>query len=153
MTTSEIPCNIYQLRVVLRGISPLIWRRLLVCSETTLAQLHTILQVVFAWSDEHLHSFHIHGREYGSSGASTRGVLLRDLGLHRGERFRYVYDFGATGSVISVSKRSCLWHCDGSIRCVSEANEQRPRRTAGAPGAIWSGLISSACIRRWRRWG
>lgn len=100
MTTSEIPCNIYQLRVVLRGISPLMWRRLLVCSETTLAQLHTILQVVFAWSDEHLHGFHIHGREYGSSGASTRGVLLHDLGLHRGERFRYVYDFGAN------------WECD-----------------------------------------
>jgi len=100
MTASTTPCNIYQLRVVLRGISPLIWRRLLVRSETTLAQLHTMLQVVFAWSDEHLHSFHIHGREYGSSGASTRGVLLRDLGLHRGERFRYVYDFGA------------YWECD-----------------------------------------
>jgi hypothetical protein len=90
MTTSAPPCNIYQLRVVLRGISPLIWRRLLVRSETTLAQLHTILQVVFAWSDEHLHSFYIHGREYGSSGASTGDVLLHDLGLHRGERFRYV---------------------------------------------------------------
>jgi pRiA4b ORF-3-like protein len=94
------PPSIYQLRVVLRGISPLIWRRLLVRSETTLAQLHTILQIVFAWSDEHLHSFHIHGREYGSSGAPTRGVRLRALCLHRGERFRYVYDFGA------------YWECD-----------------------------------------
>ena len=55
---------------------------------------------MFAWSNEHLHSFYIHGREYGSSGALTRGVLLRDLGLHRGERFRYVYDFGAH------------WECD-----------------------------------------
>ena len=45
---------------------------------------------MFAWSDKHLHSFHIHDREYGSSGASTRSVLLRDLGLRRGERFRYV---------------------------------------------------------------
>jgi len=100
MTTAATPCHIYQLRVVLRGISPLIWRRLLVRSETTLAQLHTILQVVLAWSDEHLHSFHIHGREYGSSGAPTREVRLRDFCLHRGERFRYVYDFGAH------------WECD-----------------------------------------
>jgi Plasmid pRiA4b ORF-3-like protein len=100
MTVSATPCNIYQLRVILRGISPLIWRRLLVHSETTLAQLHTILQVVFAWSDKHLHSFHIHGREYGSSGASTRAVRLRAFCLHRGERFRYVYDFGA------------YWECD-----------------------------------------
>jgi hypothetical protein len=69
-------------------------------SETTLAHLHTLLQILFAWSDEHLHSFHIHGREYGSSGAPTRGVRLRDFCLHRGERFRYVYDFGV------------YWKCD-----------------------------------------
>jgi hypothetical protein len=31
-------------------------------SETSLAHLHTILQILFAWSDEHLHSFHIHGK-------------------------------------------------------------------------------------------
>lgn len=100
MTTSATPLNIYQLRVVLRGISPLVWRRLLVHSETTLAQLHTILQIVFAWSDEHLHSFYIHGREYGSSGANTHQMRLSSLWLHRGERFRYVYDFGA------------YWECD-----------------------------------------
>jgi hypothetical protein len=95
MTTTATPLSLYQLRIVLRSISPLIWRRVLVPSHTTLAHLHTILQLLFAWSDEHLHSFHIHGREYGSSGAPTHGVLLRDLCLHRGERFRYVYDFGA----------------------------------------------------------
>jgi len=100
MTTTATPLSIYQLRIVLRGISPLIWRRVLLHSTTTLAHLHAILQILFAWSDEHLHSFHIHGREYGSNGASTRGIVLRDLGLHRGERFRYVYDFGA------------YWECD-----------------------------------------
>ncbi len=94
------PLSIYQLRIVLRGISPLVWRRVLLHSTTTLAHLHAILQILFAWSDEHLHSFHIHGREYGSNGASTRGIVLRDLDLHRGERFRYVYDFGA------------YWECD-----------------------------------------
>ncbi len=88
MTASATPCNIDQLRIALRSISPLIWRRLLVRSETTLAQFHTVLQVVLAWSDEHLHSFHIHGRAYGSSGASTRSVLLCAVDLHRGERFR-----------------------------------------------------------------
>ena len=38
--------DIYQLRIVLRGISPLIWRRLLVRSDTTLAQLHLMLQII-----------------------------------------------------------------------------------------------------------
>jgi hypothetical protein len=92
--------DIYQLRIVLRSISPLIWRRVLVWSTMTLAHLHTLLQIVFAWSDEHLHSFSIHGREYGSNEASTRDLQLRDLRLHCGERFRYVYDFGA------------YWACD-----------------------------------------
>ena len=42
---------IYQLKVVLAGISPMIWRRLQVRSDTTLAELHYILQIVFGWSD------------------------------------------------------------------------------------------------------
>ena len=33
---------IYQLRVVVRGISPLIWRRLLVPADTTIAGLHQV---------------------------------------------------------------------------------------------------------------
>src|SRR5947209_15549346 len=53
---------VYQRRVVLRGISPLIWRRLLVRSESTVADVHRTLQVAFGWSDEHLHRFVIHGR-------------------------------------------------------------------------------------------
>src|SRR6266571_3424364 len=120
MTTSSPPLSIYQLRIVLRDISPLIWRRVLVHSEATLAHLHAILQILFAWSDEHLHSFYVHGREYGSSGAPTHAVLLRDLCLHRGERFRYVYDFGA------------YWECD--IRL--EALLPRAPRDASIPCAL-----------------
>lgn len=100
MTTSSTLLSIYQLRIVLRGISPLIWRRVLVPRDTTLTYLHAILQILFAWSDEHVHSFYVHGREYGSTGAQTSQVLLRDLCLHRGEQCRYVYDFGA------------YWECD-----------------------------------------
>jgi hypothetical protein len=40
MTSTATPLSIYQLRIVLRGISPLIWRRVLVPSKTTLAHLH-----------------------------------------------------------------------------------------------------------------
>jgi hypothetical protein len=58
---------ILQLRAVLRGISPLIWRRLLVPSDTSIAQLHDVLQVAFGWEDVHLHRFEIRGREYGLS--------------------------------------------------------------------------------------
>jgi hypothetical protein len=94
--------QIYQLRVVLREISPpLIWRRLLVCSDSTVAQLHEVLQNAFGWDDEHLNRFEIRGREYsvyrdgsGMIGIDATKVRLCDLKLRRLERFVYEYDFG-----------------------------------------------------------
>jgi hypothetical protein len=92
---------ILQLRAVLRGVSPLIWRRLLVPSDASIAQLHEILQVAFGWEDMHLHRFDIRGREYGLNregglffDADARKVRISDLTLRRMERFTYEYDFG-----------------------------------------------------------
>jgi Plasmid pRiA4b ORF-3-like protein len=92
--------DIYQLRVVLLGISPIIWRRLLVRSDSTIADLHHTLQITFGWSDDHLHRFLIHGRQYGVAyiGGITfrddpRRIKLSDLGLRIKEKFFYEYDF------------------------------------------------------------
>jgi Plasmid pRiA4b ORF-3-like protein len=78
--------QIYQLRAVLRGISPLIWRRLLVRSDSTVARLHAVLQIAFGWDDEHLNRFEIRGREYavyrdggGMIGIDARVVRLCTL--------------------------------------------------------------------------
>jgi len=49
------PATVYQLRIRLDRISPLIWRRLLVTDATTIAELHIIIQIAFGWSDSHLH--------------------------------------------------------------------------------------------------
>ena len=67
---------IYQLRLVLAGISPIIWRRLLVSSETTIAQLHPYVQICFDWRGEHLHRFRIHGKDYGF--ADLGGISFDD---------------------------------------------------------------------------
>ena len=89
------PSFTYQLRIVLRDVSPLIWRRLLVPNNIDLARLSRILQILFSWSGEHLHCFHIHGQDYGtayagavSSGNDPRQVRLSDFHLHRRERWR-----------------------------------------------------------------
>ncbi len=42
------------LRIWIRRISPQIWRRLLVRSDSTIAELHDTLQIAFGWMDEHL---------------------------------------------------------------------------------------------------
>jgi hypothetical protein len=85
---------VYQLRVVLRGVSPLIWRRLLVRSDSTVADLHATLQIALGWSGEHLHRFVIQGRQYRHDGyIDPRRVRLAALGLRIRERFLYEYDF------------------------------------------------------------
>jgi hypothetical protein len=65
----ETRIEVYRLHVWLCRISPMIWRRLLVRSDSTIADLHYTLQTAFGWSDEHLHRFHIHGQDYGVSRA------------------------------------------------------------------------------------
>jgi Plasmid pRiA4b ORF-3-like protein len=86
--------TVNRLRVVLRGISPLIWRRLLVPAQDSIADLQAVLQIAFGWDGTHLHRFVIHGREYGSEGwQNPRAARLGDLGLRVGERFLYEYDF------------------------------------------------------------
>lgn len=92
--------SVYQFRVVLRHVSPMVWRRLLVQSDTTLAQLHRILQVTMGWEDVHRHHFRIHGRDYGNSIGATcvaarHAVTLASFRLRPGERFAYLYDFHA----------------------------------------------------------
>ncbi len=45
----------------------MIWRRLRLSEYTTLADLHSIIQVTMGWDDEYLHQFHIEGKDYGIS--------------------------------------------------------------------------------------
>jgi len=78
----ELPNTVVcQLKITLRGISPLIWRRLLVHAETSVVDLHYILQLVLGWTDSHLHRFLIHSKEYSSKEYSIAydGGMARDL--------------------------------------------------------------------------
>lgn len=91
----------YQLRVTLRDISPLVWHRLLVRSDTTIAQLHAVLQIAMGWEDVHLQQFRIHGKAYGvyredgmTFADNSHTVRLAHFRLRRGERFVYEYDMG-----------------------------------------------------------
>jgi len=91
---------IYQFWVVLEGISPLIWRRLLAPDDYSIADLHFILQIAFDWDDWNLHRFFIHGKDYGiyhSGGMSFSDdpyqVRLADFKFRKGEKFLYEYDF------------------------------------------------------------
>ena len=54
-----------QIKVMLNGTGPPIWRRFLVLSDITLRNLHQVLQVVMGWTNSHLYQFAVRGRRYG----------------------------------------------------------------------------------------
>ena len=93
--------TVYQIKVSLRGISPMIWRRLLVSDDLTLYGLHRVIQIAFSWEDYHLHAFKLHGRRYSTMWTGERHrdangheITLADLRLRLRQRILYEYDFG-----------------------------------------------------------
>jgi Plasmid pRiA4b ORF-3-like protein len=100
MSDSE-QITIYQLKIFILGISPMIWRRFKVHSDSTIADLHYVVQIVMGWTDSHLHRFVIHGKDYGIAqiggiwfADDPNKVKLADFGWRVKERFVSQYDFG-----------------------------------------------------------
>ena len=111
----------YQLRIHLRGISPPIWRRVLIAAESTISDLHDIIQLSMGWSDEHVHRFVIRGREYGvprqggiGFEPGSHGLALEAFGFRVHERFVYEYDL------------HCAWLHDIRIEKILTATERQP---------------------------
>src|SRR3954454_9447596 len=81
---SDVNRNVVSLKVTLRDTKPPVWRRLLVPGETTLGDLHRTIQAAMAWSDYHLHTFDIEGRQFGDPrlidyAADENPITLNDL--------------------------------------------------------------------------
>lgn len=79
----------------------MVWRRLLVRSDSTIADLHYTLQIAIGWCDVHLNRFHIHGKDFGvyhdggmGFADNPKQVPLSVFGFRARERFLYEYDFG-----------------------------------------------------------
>ncbi|MGO4328933.1 plasmid pRiA4b ORF-3 family protein [Cupriavidus sp. 2TAF22] len=94
--------SVLQLRIALRGLSPPVWRRLLIPERVTLARLHEVIQAAMGWTDDHLHQFIIRGRRYGESrdgalqfSAAATALTPGAFALCEHEAFVYVYDFNA----------------------------------------------------------
>ena len=93
------PESIYQLRVVLRDVEPAVWRRVLVRSTTTLAELHAILQDAMGWQNYHLWEFTVGADQYEApdpeaTGKDASKFRLKELALEIGDTFAYTYDPG-----------------------------------------------------------
>jgi hypothetical protein len=51
--------NVYQFKIVLKGVKPAIWRRIQVPETYNFWDLHIAIQDVMGWLDYHLHSFYL----------------------------------------------------------------------------------------------
>ena len=92
---------IYQMKIVLEGIKPAIWRRFLVSSDIKLEKLHGVLQIVMGWENSHEHEFTADGISHGGQTPGLPGrkgdagaLDLRGIAPNEGDTFKYLYDFG-----------------------------------------------------------
>lgn len=146
-TSKPVDVEIYQLHVWIRQISPMIWRRLLVRSDSSIADLHYTLQIAFGWSDEHLNQFRIHGQAYGvyhdggiNFSKNPRLVKLSDFKFRKNDRFMYEYDFGDFWEH-SVRLEARLPVEEGkSYPCCIDGQRRAPPEDCGGPLAFMAQL-------------
>lgn len=96
---------VYQIKIVLLGTRPPIWRRVLVPADFTLAQLHDVVQATMSWEDCHFHQFYIGNRRFGvpdpndalmggSPTVNEKKACLANVLNKIGSKATYIYDFG-----------------------------------------------------------
>ena len=108
-----------QLRVVLVGPEPEIWRRLVVPTDCTFGWLHAVLQISMGWTNSHLHKyqfgnqliadpkFELEEFEESPPVLNETKTHLNELLSNSGDRFTYEYDFGDSWEhVVTVEELS-----------------------------------------------
>ena len=96
-----VQCKVYAIKVTLLGISPPVWRRILVDRDITLSNLHLTLQTVMGWENSHLHQFvfprqkesnylrHGSGTKIGNESRARLGDLIGARGSEVTVRIRF----------------------------------------------------------------
>ena len=89
----------YQLKVVIKGSKPPIWRRILVPDKISFRDLDDIIEEAFGWTHEHMFSFYFREADEDFQGAPLKAPGdTADVGiagwLWEGCTFLYTYDFG-----------------------------------------------------------
>jgi hypothetical protein len=92
--------SVFRLRIQLRDVDPVIWRRILVPGSIRMAKLSPILLGAMGWNNSHLHAFRI-GEwrigmcfdDYPEGEIDEKDVTVLQA-LREERRFVYEYDFG-----------------------------------------------------------
>ena len=141
------------LRIELQEVTPLVWRRVLVSNQWTLASLHNYLQWVMGWTDTHVHEFRIGEgavapdwwihevgqdadvSDYRDERRVSVATVARELGV--GGEFEYRYDMGdGWRHRIVIESLPPGWTLDDLPLpvCVSGENSCPPEDVGGSQG-------------------
>ncbi len=113
--------SVYTLKVTLREVSPPVWRRVVVRSETTLPKLARMLEAAMGWQSYHLHMFDVGGVLFGEpdedfdsdSVIDDRKITVQQVLPGVGSTLRFDYDFGDG------------WEHDVQVESIAQAEERK----------------------------
>jgi hypothetical protein len=146
--------GVVQIKVWLLGISPMIWRRLLVPSTCTLRELHGVIQVAMGWEGIHLYQFCLRTAHYGSEElwVSSPDVTLAALRLRQGARFIYEYDLNIPWRhEVRIEDHVAAEPGKTYPRCTG-GGDACPPEDCGGPEGYLAGLDEAVSVEAFEDW-
>ncbi|WP_245450315.1 plasmid pRiA4b ORF-3 family protein [Chelatococcus asaccharovorans] len=132
--------TILQFRVWLKGLSPMVWRRVQVPATLTLRELHGVLQVSMGWEGIHLYQFVVDTVRYGSweLSAESPDIGLDALKLRKGSRFLYEYDLNIPWEhEVRLEERAAAKPQMHYPCCIGGAGNCPPEDSSGPEAWMW----------------
>lgn len=133
--------SVFQLRIQLEDVRPIVWRRLLVPGAVHLPKFADMLCAAMGWQNYHLHSFRVgdalygmHADEYPENEIDEKGLSV--LQVFRDERrFFFDYDFGDSWEHEVVVEDLSWSHFGLKFAvCIDGQNACPPEDVGGVPG-------------------
>jgi hypothetical protein len=127
------------LRIEIKYIEPLVWRRVAVRTSMNLKALHTVIQAAMGWLDYHLWEFVIDEHKYGipdpdrphvKNGATTQLAAILASGI---TEFGYVYDFGDNWEHRIVVEETSIAEAGAKYPCFLGGERCCPPEDCGGP--------------------
>lgn len=155
---------VFQLRLELEGITPAVWRRILVSARASLMELHEVIErAIGAGADAGYH-FDVDGIRYGDPldepvlGRRTDTVALESLGLHLGARFHHIAEHHGEPwrHAVTLERSAARLVGQRLPSCITGCRAAPPPECAG-PGAFRELLAQIADpldprAAEWRNW-
>jgi hypothetical protein len=139
---------VYELKITLDYVEPVVWRRLRVPGSANLGWLHAVIQVAMGWTNSHLHKFEAGGWNYADPDSELgtpednppivdeHGATLQEAAPRLKDQLIYEYDFGDSW-LHQIAVEKILPATPGAAliaQCLDGARACPPEDCGGPPG-------------------